>query len=278
MPEVLVATSTRVDLDELVVENDASLSALRRVGVVAQLAAWHDASVDWSAAGLVLVRTTWDYPDHIDEFLAWADSLERSDVTLLNPTAVLRWNHHKRYLLDMERAGIDIVPVRIAEPRDVIEAQERTVVKHAVGAGSVGAVVLDPGERFTVEAPSVVNPFMSGIDDGELSLFVIDGRVVRAIRKFPAADDWRVQTQWGGTLVIEAEPDPVAVEVAERAATAAATAAGVPAPLLYARIDLIHQDGRWLLLEVEAIEPSLYAEVTDEIVHRLAVAVAQRLR
>src|SRR5580698_8928438 len=44
--------------------------ALRREGVAAQIAVWREPR-DWGRASLVLLRTPWDYPGHLQEFLAW---------------------------------------------------------------------------------------------------------------------------------------------------------------------------------------------------------------
>ena len=64
---------------------------------------------------LVVVRSTWDYFARREEFLAWAERV--AAVTALhNPVSVLRWNSDKRYLRDLERAGVPIVPTTFVEP------------------------------------------------------------------------------------------------------------------------------------------------------------------
>jgi hypothetical protein len=63
--------------------------------------------VDWSTFDLVVVRSTWDYPDRREAFLAWAESLPH----VLNPPEVLRWNTDKRYL---EELSVDVIPTTFA--------------------------------------------------------------------------------------------------------------------------------------------------------------------
>src|SRR5690606_14342891 len=60
-------------------------AALRAVGVAATVAAWDDPAVDWSAAHLAVLRSTWDYPARRTEFLAWARAVPR----LVNPAGVV---------------------------------------------------------------------------------------------------------------------------------------------------------------------------------------------
>ena len=62
-------------------------------------AIWDDPSVDWAAADLVAVRSTWDYALRPAEFLAWTRSLDQS--RLLNGADVFEWNHDKAYLTDL---------------------------------------------------------------------------------------------------------------------------------------------------------------------------------
>ena len=70
---------------------------------------WDDASVDWGRFDTVLIRSTWDYVDHLDDYLAWAEHVE-SVTRLLNPASVVRWNTDKRYLAELGTVGIPIVP------------------------------------------------------------------------------------------------------------------------------------------------------------------------
>ena len=51
-------------------------------GVEVRPAVWDDPAVDWAAADVVLVRSTWDYAKRRDEFLAWAARVE--EVTALH--------------------------------------------------------------------------------------------------------------------------------------------------------------------------------------------------
>ena len=73
-------------------------------------AVWDDPAVDWAAADLVVVRSTWDYAVRAEEFLAWTRSLDQS--RLLNGADIFEWNHDKRYLTDL--APLAAVPTRLA--------------------------------------------------------------------------------------------------------------------------------------------------------------------
>ena len=92
-------------------------AALARRGVDAGTAVWSDPEVDWSAYDLVLANGAWDNIHHTDEFLAWVDRVSGTlGVAVVNSPAVLRWNIDKRYLRDLEAAGVPIVPTLWVEP------------------------------------------------------------------------------------------------------------------------------------------------------------------
>lgn len=258
--------------------------ALEELGLDVEVVPW-DADVDWHAARLVLVRSTWDYFTRRDEFLAWARAVE-AGTTLLNPAEVLEWNTHKGYLAQLEERGAPIVPTAFVGAGDRVSlgqlAQargwERLVVKPAVGAGSRGLSLVEPdgpGQRalddLLAEGDALVQPFVPGVHDGELSIVLFDGIISHAVRKVPAEGEIRVQVEFGGDYH-EVDVPPEAGDLA----TWVVEATGHR--LLYARVDLLpDEDGSWMLAELEVAEPSLYLGTVPAAAHRLAGVVAARL-
>jgi glutathione synthase/RimK-type ligase-like ATP-grasp enzyme len=276
--DVLVVTESRRVIPELLSENEGIMTSLGKAGLEARLVDWHDPQVDWRQGRMVLVRTTWDYPEHVGAFLAWADHLESLSVDACNPPAVLRWNHDKGYLIELQDLGLPTVPATLVAAGETVKATERPLVlKPAVGVGSIGAQVIEVGHSIETAARSVVNPYFPEISRGELSVFMIGSTPVLGVRKTPSHDDWRVQTQWGGRFHVEEEIDEAAIELSVRALAAAMKCCKQEDPLLYLRVDLIQSDQGWLVLELEAIEPSLYCSATQIGSDALASTVANRL-
>src|SRR5215207_5595527 len=106
-PEVLLVTYSKVPY--LSSDDRQLLAALREAGIDAGPAVWDDPGVDWGAARMAVLRSTWDYFHRHKEFLAWAERVAAA-TQLWNPIAAVRWNSHKGYLRDLERHGIPIVP------------------------------------------------------------------------------------------------------------------------------------------------------------------------
>src|SRR2546423_15540262 len=79
-------------------------TALRDAGAAVEIADWRDPAVDWASARLTVLRSTWDYVDALDEFVAWVR--RTGAVTQLwNPPALVEWNLHKAYLLALAASG-----------------------------------------------------------------------------------------------------------------------------------------------------------------------------
>ena len=110
--------------------------------------------------------------------------------------------------------------------------------------------------------------------EGETSLIFFDGAFSHAVQKIPVPGDYRVQDDFG------ASDRPTQVSAAEIAAAAelVAAAGGEHAPLLYARVDMMRDEqGRWVLAELEAVEPSLFFRHDEAAPGRLADALVRRL-
>ena len=164
-------------------------AALTGLGVAADIAVWDDPDVAWSRYDLVVVRSTWDYTDRRDEFLAWAESLPR----VLNPADVLRWNTDKRYLRDLEAADVPVVPTRW-DPDGIPADWPEYVLKPSVSSGSRDTARWGPGEEDAARAhlralrdagrTVMLQPYLEAVDTaGETALVFLGGEYSHAGRK-----------------------------------------------------------------------------------------------
>ena len=243
-------------------------TALADRGVDAAWAVWDDPAVDWSAAELVVVRSTWDYHRRTEEFLAWAREVE-SRTRLLNGAELFAWNADKAYLVRLA-ADLPCVPTALLDDRTLVtglaKATERwgtVVIKPRVGASGIGVVVVSGPEderlQMLAPAPWVVQPLVESVRTvGETSVYVFGGRAVSQVDKRAAGEEVRVHEAYGGSSV------PVPLDP-ERAALAEAAVAVVGerqgrAPA-YARVDVMRWEDQWVVSELELIEPGLYLDI-----------------
>lgn len=251
-------------------------------GISSRWVRWDDPEVDWSQASIVAARATWDYESRLAEFLAWAETVEAAGPALLNGSAVFRWNTDKRYLVELAERGVPVVPTVLVDDREGVRAVVaefgRAVVKPRVAAGGRGLLVVDDADTWDPPAPGgpwIGQPLVESVHtDGELSVFVIDGRPVSQVRKVAPAGDVRVHEWYGGvTHLVDLDPEAAVLA----AATIDATAELLGVDLSYGRVDLMTYDGRLVVSEVEITEPGLYLDVIPGNAVPFADAVQARL-
>jgi glutathione synthase/RimK-type ligase-like ATP-grasp enzyme len=258
--------------------------ALTDSGLTSVWVRWDDKTVDWAAAKVVSVRSTWDYTEHHEAFLAWAREVDRQTF-LLNGSAVFAWNTDKAYLVELAAADVPVVPTVSIDRADELEAavasfEGRVVIKPRIGAGGFGVVVVEGPDDVAGAAvgagPWAVQPVVETVhDEGELSVFVLGGETTYQVRKLPAGEEIRVHEHFGGQTV--AVPlDDEAAQVARECVKA--TEGLLDTTLHYARVDLMRHEGRLVVSELEVTEPGLYLDVVPENAKAFATAVADLLK
>lgn len=272
MPKIALATC--LNLYEPDNDQELMLARFNDAGFDTCLAAWDDNRVEWSRFDGVVVRSTWNYFEHLPEFRAWVSAVNEVTV-LMNPADEMFDNTDKRYLLDLPHHGIPIVPTVIGKV-DHGFASKRVVVKPSVGAGSYLTRFFEAGDSDQIAAhireieqsgcEALVQPFMESVESGgERSLIWVDGEITHAIVKRPRFDG---EDESVSGAQIPSGADLAAAEPVMDLLTS---------QTLYARIDFIVQDGQYLLSELELVEPSLFLSKYPPALDRLIEGVRKRI-
>ena len=240
----------------------------RLLGAQARFIDWTKAD-DLSGFDVITPLLAWGYPRDCPRWFALLDRLEAESLPVRNPVSVLRWNSDKAYLAELDAAGIPSVPTIVSPALDQAALDDACtafktamlVIKPPISGGADGTYRLSQGDAVPDAVAGhrmMIQPYLPTIaQEGEYSLFYFGGIFSHSIIKRPAAGDFRVQEQYGGTEQTVIAPAE-ALALAERAlkATAAITDTGT---LAYARVDLLRDGtGIFRLMELELIEPSLF--------------------
>jgi len=286
MPGVAFATyreSPRLtDDDQLVAD------VLGQRGVDVWPVVWDAADVDWDRFDRVIIRSTWDFHLEPEVYERWIRGFLRRPARLWNPPAVVLANLNKRYLIDLARQGVQVVPtVHVAAGGEqslpsIIAGQgwAEVVIKPAVSASARGtwrssaAAAGADADAFARQCRAqdmLVQLYCEEIaSEGEWSIVFFDGEYSHAVLKTPASGDFRVQRHFGGTPVAAA-PAPRVIE------QASSILARIEGRLLYARVDGIERNGTFVLMELELNEPFLFLSLSDGAAVRFADAIARIL-
>lgn len=228
---------------------------------------WNDEDVDWRGFNVAVLKSPWDYYNHLAEFLTWLDRLEGLGIKVLNPTEIVKWNSHKRYLLDIAAKGLPVIPTEYVRKGSVFDnrffdrfATSKLVVKPCVSAAAENTMTVDSNnvlersddicKHFEAE-DYIVQPFVEEIRNGEWSFLFFNGKYSHCSLKTPKQGDFRVQHYHGGRI---SYPMPHPLHIAQ----AAAYLKILPTSLLYARVDGVLVNGKFTLMELELIEPYLF--------------------
>jgi glutathione synthase/RimK-type ligase-like ATP-grasp enzyme len=266
------------------IDADLAIAPLQELGWHIDTVPWRSTDADWSTYDAVYVGTPWDYPQDPPLFLDALKRIEKAGALLVNPFALLRWNLNKTYLRDLESRGAAIVPTIWLERLHAVAlaglfercASERIIIKPTISTNATDTFLLSrviPAELQKqlldafADRACMAQPFIDAIQtDGEFSLFYIGGTFSHAIQKRPKPRDFRVQEEHGASI------DAVTPGEALLATATQVISLVEPVPM-YARVDLVPDaNGRFLLMELELIEPSMYLRMDQAAPGRFATA------
>jgi len=241
---------------------------------------WDAPDFDPAAFDVVMVGTCWDYMEKTDAFLQMLDRCDR-ESRLLNPVKTLRWNSRKTYMQDLAAKSAPIIPTVWAEQADeaTIEGAFDTlraddiVVKPVVGGGAWRQARIRRGETMPhadLLPPDdcMIQPFLPSVsDEGEYTFLFFDRKFSHCALKRPAAGDYRVQSEYGGSEVAH-------IPSRQELALASSVVECIEGDLLYARVDMLRGlDAQLALIEIELIEPYLYPEQGPDMGASFAAAL-----
>ena len=248
---------------------------LEELGWSVQNIPWNQPT-DWDQFDLVVIRSPWDYQQHLEEFKQVLQRIQNSKAVLLNPLELVLWNIHKGYLFELESKGVELVPTLQFSglTREGLReaflhfSKDELIVKPLIGANADYTYRLKKSNPDSWETAleifsqkeGMIQPFMESIvSEGEFSLMYFEGKLSHTILKTAGEGDFRIQEEHGGGVIPIPNPDSALCEAAEKAMSA------LPQMPFYARVDLVRTpQNTFALMELELIEPCLYFRFDSE--------------
>ena len=241
--------------------------------------------IDWDLFDLVIIRSTWDYQDHLNQFIKVLNNIQKSRAILLNSLELVKWNINKNYLFDLENKGVELVPsiktisLKMTDIKSAFEKFKTAelIVKPTIGANAddtfrikkKGVTDFEELESTFHNRECMIQPFMRNIvEEGEYSLMYFQGKLNHTILKTVKIGDYRVQEEHGGSVIPIEMPDVLLVSSANKAMDS------LPEKPFYARVDMVRtSQNSFALMELELIEPSLYFKFDDESAQNFAECI-----
>ena len=241
-------------------------SALKKIGVPSEIICWNE-STDWTKYSLIILRSCWDYYDDYQAFLNWLSKLSRRNIPVANGVCRIRNNIDKEVQTKiLESCSIKPLPHFICDTQDSVRealrscSWQRFIMKPSVSSGGHNTFLLDRTTKnwltlvenvanliFQDEYKVILQPFVSSVKDGEVSLIFFEGKYSHSVIRYPGVLGKKCPPHAALNLDLhwmEAGHQVCRFLQGEQ--------------LLYMRIDLVEYMGQIWIMEVEMAEPDLY--------------------
>lgn len=264
------------------------LNFLLQKGLEIERVIWNDPLVDWGNYQLAILKSPWDYTEHLTDFQQWLDQLEALGIKLLNPFDKVRWNMDKHYLQEIADSGLPVISSLYIEKGSRIDLQglldsfkvDKLIIKPCVSAGARNTFILN-ADNFAAqqelintllqEESFIVQPFMKEVFEGEWSFLFFNGKYSHCLLKVPKDGEFRVQHYYGGSVNVQQTADKYLLE-------AQAYVDQFAAGCLYARVDGLIVNEQLNLMELELIEPYLFLNTHPESLENYYQALLAQLK
>jgi len=271
-----LAILTSIDMPNLLPYDMEVIELLKNKGIESTILVWDEIMKTdpqlLQRYDAILVRTIWDYFLKYDEYLKLLSFLEESKVKIFNPIDILRWNSNKKYLQELQSKDFDIIPTifNLNNNKDsfataLSKGWKKVVLKPVISGNSYHTFVIggDDEDRFNylidkhyVDSPFMLQEFIPEISNGEISAIYFSNGYSYSVTKVPPIGEYRVQFDYGGVYHF-GEVDPIIKNICDRIATLFEN------KLLYQRVDGVWRNGKFLIMEVELIEPDIYLNLSN---------------
>jgi hypothetical protein len=271
---------------QVIYEDELLTKALERHGFEANRVGWDDPDYDWSSSNFIIFRAIWDYFHRYLEFEPWLNKVQ-TITSVINPPEIIEWNIDKHYLLDLEQLGLNIPPTMYIKAGDTrsLEAVcsesgwDHFVLKPAISGGGRHTYRFTPDgiskhedtyQELVSKESMILQDFQHNVPiKGEISFMVFGGKFSHAILKKAKAGDFRVQDDFGGS-VLSYSPSEEEISYAENVVAVS------PFAPIYARVDASWDNNNILALaELELIEPELWFREDEHAAGRLAASLSE---
>ena len=236
--------------------------ALMKKGAKAEIISWQDSTVDYRDYDVVVITSMWGYQNHLEEFEDWLKMLDSLKVRVFNSTEMIRENCDKiKQIKMMDRNKLPHIATKyVSVDKLGLEKDFPFVLKPAISASGQGTRLV----RSKIELSKAIakyekafkgqkilkQEFRPEIKNGEVSVVLVRGKMVNAVRRFPGVID----NKPNAVEVLDLSSlEPELVDLCKKVAKQ-----DDYKKCLYLRVDTVKTVAGYLIMEIEAFEPQLF--------------------
>lgn len=265
-------------------------------GADVEIVSWDNLEYNWTERDLVIIRSTWDYHERLNDYINWLDFLKEHKVKVYNDVDVVKNNIYKnRQIAWLKENNVAIMECEIfskvglegmKKPEsNIIETIKKYfpnhvnkslfVLKPTVSARSNNTFLIDPfninkdeNAHITENCDEVFNKLLDKFTDRGIILQVFASGIANGEYGMVFLNGILVQSvvKKPGKIYGKKEKEAlneVPVEL-ENFAKNIVNKLDLE-KVLIARVDAIIENGSPRLMELELAEPNIYIRATDEV-------------
>ena len=277
MYDVVILTDNRYEnpksidwyVQQVLTEDNLLKKELEKLGLGVIKKAWNSLDFNWSETRFAVFRSTWDYFDKFRDFKRWLEKV-KEETTFINSYELVYWNLDKKYLIELNKKGINIPTSEVITKNDNINLESlfkkydfnEAIIKPTVSGAARETYRINKNNFYEYESKFfelkskedlIFQEFLSNITSrGEISLIFIGKNYTHAVKKIAKEGDFRVQDDHGGSVeVYNASKEEILF--------AQNCLSKCPTLPIYSRVDIIYDNESEISLgEMELIEPELW--------------------
>lgn len=275
----------------LIGDDHLVFAPLKDLGYSVSPVIWDKSDENLGPYDAFVFRSCWNYHVKFEEFLKWLEILKAQKKPVLNPLSISTWNLNKRYLLELRSKGAAVPQTEWFAKGSSFDAgdvkskiglfrSDQVVIRPAISLSGHDTYLVSTAEKeklkkvwqsMPVDRDILVQEYIPEIRTaGETSLIFFNGEFSHAIRKTPAANEFRIHSEYGGSRTPVVPGDKVIAAAKEILKLAGES-------LVFARVDVIERPQGAILIELEIIDPMLFLGFSEGAPKRFARAIAERL-
>ncbi len=287
--KLLIGLITYHKLRDLNDDDQLLAAELIQKGFEVKIADWEDEKVVWTEFDIVIIRSVWNYHLKHAKFINWLSKIDSDGVEIWNNPQMIKWNSDKKYLDEISKSftSIDSIYIsKIQKDLDLMALKQKDwdqiIIKPVISASAFNTVKTTVSQLLAKptiisenldHSDLVIQPFIKEIQTiGEWSVIYFNGKFSHSVLKKPKVGDYRTQPELGGSALIERCSDDI-IKTGRDIISYISNKFEIP--ILYARIDGIELNGKFILMEIELIEPFLYFGIDDKATSRLVDALTE---
>jgi len=248
---------------------------LNKQNIDAQIISWQDKDIDYTKYNALIIRSIWGYQDYIEEFIEWIQDKKLSNIKIFNNNDILlsNLNKYEQFKL-LDENNIPHIETTFISKDDVNENKlkflynkyKNIVIKPIIsGSGNNTYIVSNKINKNNIELKDIkkkfrsvlnevnnyimVQPFVKEINDGELSIVVINGKISHAALRYTNIFNNKNLIEIVNVSNLEKE----VIDIVNKCINIKEYK-----DALFMRVDLVKVNNNYKLMELELVEPQLF--------------------